>query len=142
MAGRSPWDMFCGMQDMLAVSGGLIYALCAMDGWVFLPGAPGLKLQIVLWLPGAVFAICLAASCLIPFLRAAVRRHLLTSYRAGYGQTVISVLSGIAAPLAVAGLVVWQIHGGGRNPAPLFAAFAAGVGVLVAQAILTRGLQP
>ena len=70
--------------------------------------------------------------------------HLWTSYRFGYGQSVISVLAGVGLVLLLAGVVFWRIAGaahGGRDPAGALAAFAAGLGLLIAQAVLLRRIE-
>jgi hypothetical protein len=66
------------------------------------------------------------------------------SFRAGFGQSAGSVLVG-AAMLAGAGAFLhWEVEGaaGGETfRANVFSAFAAGIGVLAAQAVLVRALE-
>lgn len=132
------------MQDSLAAAAALIYAACVVNAWQVLPGGAALKLQRTLIYPGLFLVISFVAPLAIPFLRKALGRHLWISYRAGFGQSVISVFGGVLVLLLVAGFIVWQVHGaahGGRYPGGAFSGYAAGIGLLFAQAILVRRLE-
>ena len=132
------------MQDSLAVAAALIYAACVVNAWQVLPGPSTLKLQRTLIFPGLFLIVSLVAPLAIPFLRRALSRHLWVSYRAGFGQSVISVLGGVLVLLVVAGFIVWQVHAathGGRYPGGAFSGYGAGIGLLLAQAILVRRLE-
>ena len=132
------------MQDSLAAAAGLIYAACVVNAWRVLPGGGALKLQRTLIFPGLFLLASLVAPLAIPFLRKALARHLWVSYRAGFGQSVISVLGGVLVLLVVAGFIVWQVHAavhGGRYPGGVFSGYGAGIGLLLAQAILVRRLE-
>jgi hypothetical protein len=77
-------------------------------------------------------------------VRNALIRHLWTSYRTGFGQSVISVLAGVGVLIALAGFIFWQIHDatrGGRYPGGAFSGYAAGIGLLIAQAVLLRRIE-
>ncbi|MGI8839858.1 MAG: hypothetical protein ACR2F8_03595 [Caulobacteraceae bacterium] len=132
------------MQDSLAAAAALIYAACVVNAWQVLPGGGALKLQRTLLFPGLFLIISLIAPLAIPFLRRALSRHLWVSYRTGFGQSVISVLAGVLVLLVVAGFIVWQVHAaarGGRYPGGAFSGYGAGIGLLLAQAILVRRLE-
>ena len=63
------------------------------------------------------------------------------SFQAGFGQTAGSVILGFML-LAGAGLFIrWQVGLSGLAGVNVFSAFAAGIGILVAQAILVRALE-
>jgi hypothetical protein len=66
------------------------------------------------------------------------------SFNAGFGQTVGSIMGGLALLLGAALFMYWQITGasnGGRYPAGVFSGYAAGIGILAAQALLVRVLE-
>ena len=66
------------------------------------------------------------------------------SYVAGFGQRVLSVLTGIGLLLGAAGFIYWQVADvahGGRYPAGVFSGYAAGIGILVAQILLVRRME-
>jgi hypothetical protein len=138
------WKNFKRMEDSVCLFAGLIYLAAVLHAFRVLPGGFGLKATVTLAAP-AVFG---ALSALLPLfvqpLRRAMRRYVWTSFRAGFGQTPLSVLSGLALPAILAGLIFLQIRGathGGRYPAGIFSAYAAGIGILLAQALLVRDLE-
>lgn len=137
------WRLFRRMQMSVLAVGLLVYAAAALDAWQALSWAPAAKLQLTVIFPGAYMALALAGALGLPMIRRTMRRHLLVSYRAGFGQSVISVATGLGLLVAVAGVIVWQTHGaahGGRSPAGAFAGYGAGLGLLAAQAWLVSRL--
>lgn len=144
MSFTRPWRMFRRMQDSAVAASGFIYAGAVAHAWRVLPGAVGLKAELTLLFPAAFFVLAAAAFTLIPMLRAALTKHVWISFRTGFGQSVISVLAVIGVLIGAAGFIYWQTHGvasGGRYPAGVFSGYAAGIGLLLAQAILVRGLE-
>lgn len=139
------WRLFRRMQDSLAAVAALAFAACAIHAWGVLPGDAALRLQRIVALPAFCLALSLFAPLAAPPLRRALMGHLWTSYRSGFGQSVASVLGGIAVLLGFGGLIVWQTHraalSGGRFPGGSFSGYAAGVGLLIAQAVLVRRLE-
>jgi small-conductance mechanosensitive channel len=132
------------MQDSLAVAAALIYAGAVIHAWRVLPGAGGLKFQRTLLFPGLFLIASFVAVLAVPALRGAISRHLLISYRTGFGQSVISVLVGVGVIVVVAGFIFWQVHGsahGGRYPGGVFSGYAAGIGLLLAQTVIVRRLE-
>jgi hypothetical protein len=136
--------MFRRMQDSTFVAAALIYAAATVHAWRVLPGATALKAELILLFPGIFFALTLVACLVVPLLRGALSRHIWISFRTGFGQSVISVL----AVVLVLGVAAWFIYAdtakaahGGRLPQSAFAAYAAGVGVLLAQALLVRRIE-
>jgi hypothetical protein len=125
------------MQTSLALAAALAYAACALEAWRG-PHAPGLARTMLFSL--GFFAAALGATLFAPVLRIAIEGHLMTSYRTGFGQGLVSVAVGLTTILAAATFLFWRIHGAG-DPAPAFSAFAAGIGLLVAQVVLVRKLE-
>jgi hypothetical protein len=106
-----------------------------------LPGDPQAKLEgMALW-PAAYFLATLAIPLLAPPLRHMLKTHIWISFRTGFGQSVVSVLA-VVLVLATAAAFIYfdtarSIHTG-RFPQSAFSAYAAGLGVLLAQALLVR----
>jgi hypothetical protein len=103
-----------------------------------------LKLARTALLPGAFLIVSALGVLFVPVLRDAIVRHLWTSYRTGFGQSVISVLVGVGVLIALAGFILWQIHvaaNGGRYPGGAFSGYGAGIGLLIAQAVLVRRIE-
>ncbi|MGH7009836.1 MAG: hypothetical protein ACREEX_03270 [Caulobacteraceae bacterium] len=138
------WRLFRRMQDSILAVAVLIYAAAVIHGWRVLPGAGALKADLTLLFPGIFLALSALFVLFVPVLRRALTKHLWISYRTGFGQSVISVLSGIAIIAALAGFIFWQewtgSHGG-RYPGGVFSGYAAGIGLLIAEAILVRRLE-
>ena len=79
-----------------------------------------------------------------PPLKRGLARYVWMSFQAGFGQTPISVLTGVGLLAAAALFIYWQVWAvghGGRYPAGVFSGYAAGIGILAAQAILVRALE-
>jgi hypothetical protein len=136
--------MFRRMQDTILAVAGLVYLGATVQAWRVLPGGAHLKLERTAVLPGMFLAISLLAALVVPILRRALTQHLWISYRTGFGQSVISVLAGVGVLLAAAGFIFWQIHDGahgGRYPGGAFSGYAAGIGLLLAEAILVRRIE-
>jgi hypothetical protein len=138
------WRMFRRMQYSAFAVGALIYAAGAVHAWRVLPGASKVKLEsLALW-PAVYFAATLAIPLLAPPLRRMLRTHIWISFRTGFGQSVISVLA-VVLVLATAAAFIYgdtaRAAHGGHFPQSAFAAYAAGLGVLLAQALLVRHIE-
>jgi hypothetical protein len=138
------WRLFRRMQYTAFAAGALIYAAAATYGWSVLPWTPAYKLRQMLLYPGACFLATLVIPLAIPPLRRLLKTHVWVSFRTGFGQSVPSVLA-VTVVLAAAAAFIWNdtagaAHGG-RFPTSAFAAYAAGVGVLLAQAVLVRRIE-
>lgn len=138
------WRNFKRMQDITAVAAGLLYVSAAIQAVDTLPhDAEDLTAWVLLW-PAGFLLLTMVLPLSIPPLRRALARYVWMSFRAGFGQTAASVLVG-AGMLAGAGAFIhWELEaaaGGARLRANVFSAFAAGIGVLAAQAALVRTLE-
>jgi hypothetical protein len=136
--------MFRRMQYSAFAAGALIYAAAATHAWRVLPGAPRVKLTWIVLYPGAYFLVILVVALAAPPLRRALKTHLWISFRTGFGQSVISVLAVVLVLAVAAGFIYVDTARaalGGRFPESALSAYAAGVGVLLAQALLVRRIE-
>jgi hypothetical protein len=143
--GVSPaWRMFRRMQYSAFAAGALIYAAAAAHAWRVLPGAPTFKLRWTLLYPSFYFLATLVVPLAAPPLRRMLQTHIWVSFRTGFGQSVISVMAVVLVLATAAGFIYADTASAahsGRFPASAFSAYAAGVGVLLAQALLVRGFE-
>lgn len=144
MAHLASWRRFKRLQTASCVVASLIYAGAAVHAWRVLPGRPGLKAAVILVFP-AVY--CLAAFVVplqIKPLRRMLKRYVWMSFSAGFGQTPASVIGGLGLLGLAAAFIYVQIGGalhGGPYPAGAFSAYGAGIGILLAQALLVTALE-
>ena len=138
------WRRFKRMQASACAFASLVYAGAAVHGWRVLPGPENLKIAMILVFPAIYALACFVLPLQVRPLRRLLERYVWMTYSAGFGQTAISVLSGLGL-LAVAAVFIYlQIAGvahGGRYPAGVFSGYGAGVGVLFAQALLVSALE-
>jgi hypothetical protein len=128
------------MQMSACLTASLIYAWAGVHAWRVLPGSTRLKCAAILIFP----AIYLVAAVILPLviapLRRLLKRYVWMSFTAGFGQTPTSVLVGLGVLAAAAGFIALQIGDvahGGRYPMSVFAGYGAGIGILIAQSLLT-----
>ena len=143
MQSGADWSKFRRMQDSLLAVAALGYAAGLFEAMRVLPILNKAGLQRVLALPALLLVASFVAVRFAPPLRSAVSRHLMASYRTGFGQTVISVLVGLGVVIAADVFLFWQVDGaahGGRDPGGAFAAFGACIGLFAAQCLLVRRL--
>ena len=133
------------MQDSAFVVGVLIYAAAAVHAWTVLPGAASFKLQRMVLFPGVYFLATLLIPLAAPPIRRMLCTHLWIAFRTGFGQSVVSVLAVVLILAGFAAFIVIDTaraaHSGGGFPESAFAAYAAGIGVLLAQALLVRRIE-
>jgi hypothetical protein len=144
MGVSSSWRVFRRMQDSAVAVGVLIYAAAAVHAWTVLPGAASFKLQRMVLFPGLYFLATLMIPLVTPPVRRMLRMHLWIAFRTGFGQSVISVLAVVLILACAAAFIVLDTANAahsGRFPDSAFAAYAAGVGVLLAQALLVRRIE-
>lgn len=138
------WRNFRRMQMSTFTAASLIYAGAVVYAWRTLPGGDDLKLQRTLLFPAVFLLLSWLVPLLIPRLRRGLSKYVWMSYVAGFGQSVISVLTGIGLLVAAAGFIYWQVGAvahGGRYPAGVFSGYAAGIGILIAQIMLVRRME-
>jgi len=144
MAHTPAWRNFRRMQDMTVTAALLIYAGAVLHAFDRLPGGRELIAQRTLVWPGVFFLLSLGLPLLVGPFRRPLARYVWMSFKAGFGQTAGSVVGGVALLLGAALFMYWQVAGaahGGRYPAGVFSGYAAGIGILAAQAALVRVLE-
>ncbi|HEY8002892.1 MAG TPA: hypothetical protein VIE16_01625 [Phenylobacterium sp.] len=144
MAFIPAWRNFKRMQDLTVAAACLIYAAAVIDALGRLPGGPWMVLRWTVVWPAAYLGFSLAIPLLVGPLKRNLAKYVWMSFKAGFGQTPGSVVVGIALLLG-AGLFAWEEVGraarAGQVGANVFSAFAAGIGILAAQAVLVRVLE-
>lgn len=144
MAHTPAWRTFRRTQDLTVVMALLIYAGAVAHAFARLPGDRSLIVQRTLLWPALFLFVTFALPLLVGAIKRPLARYVWTSFKAGFGQTAASVLSGVLLLGSAAAFMYWQISSaahGGRYPAGVFSGYAAGIGILAAQAILVRVLE-
>jgi hypothetical protein len=144
MAFTRPWRNFKRMQDLTVLAALLIYAGAVVHAIDRLPGGTGTVLRWTLLWPAFFLVAALIVPLVVPTLKRWLARYVWMSFQAGFGQTPGSILIGVALLLGAALFIYWQVAAvaqTGRYRANVFAAYAAGIGILAAQAILVRALE-
>ncbi|HUO12117.1 MAG TPA: hypothetical protein VMU37_05110 [Caulobacteraceae bacterium] len=143
--GVSPaWRMFRRMNYSAAAVGVLIYAAAAVHAWRVLPGGSAFKADWILAYPGLFFLLALVTPLAAPPIRRRLKAHVWISFRTGFGQSVVSVLAVVLVLVVAAAFIYFDTAGalhGGHFPTPAFSAYATGVGILGAQALMVRRLE-
>lgn len=144
MAFTPAWRNFKRMQDLTVTAASLIYAAAVIDALGRLPGGMATAMRWTLLWPAAYLGFSLGIPLLVPPIRRWLAKYVWMSFRAGFGQTPGSVVVGVALLLA-SGLFVYRevTHAAqtGQVGVNVFSAYAAGIGILAAQAILVRALE-
>src|SRR5690349_19885367 len=138
------WRNFKRMQDLTVAIAALIYAAATVHAFDQLPGGFGMIVRWTLVWPGGFLLAALMIPLLIPPLKRGLARYVWMSYQAGFGQTPGSIVTGLLLLLGAALFIYWQIASvaaTGRYQANVFSAYAAGIGILAAQAALVRTLE-
>ena len=144
MAFTRAWRDFKRMQDVAVGAATLIYAGAVVNAFQVLPGGPGLISQRTLLWPAMFLILSFCTPMLVGPLKRGLARYVWMSFRAGFGQTPFSVITGVGLLGAAALFIYWQVGAvahGGRYPAGVFSGYAAGIGILAAQAVLVRVLE-
>ncbi|MFZ5719354.1 MAG: hypothetical protein ACOY5Y_07805 [Pseudomonadota bacterium] len=144
MAHTPAWRNFKRTQDLTVATAGLIYAGAVLHAFDRLPGEVMLIIQRTLLFPAVFLSLSLMLPLIVGALRRPLMRYVWMSFRAGFGQTPVSILGGVALLGGAALFMYWQIHSaaqGGRYPAGVFSGYGAGIGILAAQALLVRVLE-
>jgi hypothetical protein len=144
MAFSPAWRNFKRMQDLTVAAASLIYAGAVVHALSRFPASPALTLRWTLLWPAAYLGFSLAIPLLVGPLKRWLTRYVWMSFKAGFGQTPGSVVVGMAL-LIGAGLLIYRQIGRavqtGVIGVDLFACYAAGIGILAAQAVLVRVLE-
>lgn len=138
------WRSFKRTQDLTVATAVLIYAGAVAHAFGQLPGGPALIAQRTLIWPAVFLSLSFTLPLLVGPVRRPLARYVWMSFQAGFGQNLRSILYGVALLGGAAGLIYWQISNaanGGRYPAGVFSGYAAGIGILAAQAALVRVLE-
>ncbi|MEW5684850.1 MAG: hypothetical protein AB1942_08025 [Pseudomonadota bacterium] len=144
MAHTPAWRNFKRTEDLTVATAGLIYAGAVVHAFNRLPGEPALIIERTLVWPGIFLSLSLAVPLVVGMIRRTLARYVWMSFQAGFGQSAHSILSGVALLAGAAAFMYWQISSaaqGGRYPAGVFSGYAAGIGILAAQAALVRVLE-
>ena len=144
MSHTPAWRNFKRTQDLTVATAALIYAGATIHAFLHLPGPQALIVQRTLIFPAVFLSLSLSLPLLVGALRRPLTRYVWMSFKAGFGQSVPSILSGVLLLGGAAAFMYWQISGaahGGRYPAGVFSGYAAGIGILAAQAVLVRVLE-
>ena len=138
------WRLFRRMQACACLFATGVYAAAALHAWRVLPQSDGFKQVFTLAFPAVYLMAVLWAALQITPVRRWLKRYTWLSFAAGFGRSPISVLTALGV-LALAGAFIYvqigQAQHGGRYPGGVFAAYAAGIGVLCAQALLALRLE-
>lgn len=143
MAHTQAWRSFRRTQDLTVATAGLIYAGAVVHAFDRLSNDPLIVQRTLLW-PGVFLLLSLAIPLLVGVIRRGLARYVWMSFQAGFGQNVRSIVAGVVLLGGAAALIYWQISNaahGGRYPAGVFSGYAAGIGILAAQAALVRVLE-
>ena len=144
MAYTPAWRNFKRMEDITVAAAALIYAGAVVHAFQRLPGGAQLIAERTLLWPGLFLLLSLALPLAVRALRRPLARYVWMSFEAGFGQTATSVIVGVGLLCGAAAFIYWQVaavESGGRYPAGIFSGYAAGIGILAAQAVLVRGLE-
>ena len=139
------WRDFKRMQGAAVVFAAVVYLGAALHAWDAVPAADSVKRAFLLAFPAVYGMAVLVVALQMKAARRLLKRYVWLSFASGFGQSAVSVLTGLGVLAAAAGLIYWRIHaaatGGATYPAGAFSAFGAGLGVLCAQLLLVSALE-
>jgi hypothetical protein len=144
MAFSLAWRNFRRMQDLTLLFASLAFVADALLAWPLVPGSVQLKLMVMLAFPALYLLGVLGFGLGLRPLRQLLVKFVWMSFKAGFGQSVLSVLLSVAVLLAVTAYTYWVSAGsanGGQYPAGVFSGFGAGIGILIVQTVITHRLQ-
>ncbi len=144
MSHTPAWRAFKRTEDCACAFASLIYLGATLHAWQVLPVAGSIKLIGTVSAPLLFLALSLALPLIIPPVRQLLTSYVWASFRSGFGQSPASILSGLGLLALAAVFVYLQVRGAAPGKpywAGTFAAYAAGIGILFAQAVIVRALE-
>lgn len=144
MAFTRAWRNFKRMQDLTVAAAGLIYAGAVVHAIGRLPGGTATVVRWTLLWPAVFLMASLVVPLIVPTLKRWLAKYVWMSFLAGFGQTPGSIVTGVALLMGAGLFIYWQVAkvaASGDYRANVFSAYAAGIGILAAQAILVRALE-
>jgi len=144
MAFTRAWRNFKRMQDLTVAAAALIYAGAVVHAIGRLPGGTATVVRWTLLWPAVFLMAALVVPLIVPTLKRWLARYVWMSFQAGFGQTPGSIVIGMALLMGAALFIYWQVAkvaASGEYRANVFSAYAAGIGILAAQAVLVRALE-
>jgi hypothetical protein len=132
------------MQASALAFAALVYVGALARAWPELLEPARLRWPVLVAFPALYALAVLLIALQVRPLRRLLKRYVWLSFVAGFGQSVSSVLTGLAVLAVAAAFVYFDIDSGmrsGRWPAGVFSALGAGIGVLAAQLRLTLALE-
>ena len=139
-AGRN----FKRMQDLTVATASLIYSGAVVHALGRLPGGASAVVRWTLLWPAVFLLGALVIPLVVPTLKRWLARYVWMSFQAGFGQTPASIVIGVCLLMGAALFIYWQVAAvaaSGQYHANVFSAYAAGIGILAAQAVLVRALE-
>ena len=138
------WRDFRRMQAAAALFATLVYAAATLHAWEVIPASAHAKRVFLMLFPAIYLMAVLVVTMQLKVVRRWLKRFVWLSFASGFGQSPVSVLTGLGV-LAVAAGLIWRRIGiaadGGPLPAGPFSALGAGIGVLLAQVLLVSALE-
>lgn len=138
------WRNFRRMQTSALAFASLVYLGAWLHAWRILPGPDQRKALFTIGFPGVFLGLSLLGFIAFAPGRRWMERYVWLSFKTGFGQTAPSVIAALGVLVFAAWFIYQQVAGvahGGRYPAGVFSGYAAGIGVILAQAVLTRRLE-
>jgi hypothetical protein len=144
MAYTAAWRNFRRMQQLSLTFAALALVADGIAAWPILPGSVGLKAAVILAFPLGYAVVVAVIGLGVRPLRSFLQNFVWMSFKAGFGQSVFSVLLSVTVLSLITAYTYWVSAGaahGGQYPAGAFSGFGAGVGILIVQTTLTYSLQ-
>ena len=138
------WRDFKRMQAAAPLFATLLYAAAVVHAWGVIPAGDAAKRAFLLLFPAVYGMAVLVVTLQMQVVRRWLKRYVWLSFASGFGQSPVSVLTGLGVLALAAGLIYRRIGiaaGGGPLPAGPFSALGAGIGVLLAQFLLVTALE-
>ena len=103
------WRAFKRTEDCACAFASLIYLGAVIHAWRVLPGDASVKLLWILAAPSIFLGLCFVLPLLIGPVRRMLVRYVWMSFKAGFGQSAVSILTGLGMLALMAGFIYLQI---------------------------------